>query len=88
MELMPQSVDISTVDMWIQNESRISQQGSLSRIWSPTGTRHSKVSQQQFISAYIYGAACSRTGDSFGLTLPTTNTLTMLIYRSSICTHK
>ena len=44
----------------MQDESRVGQQGSLTRIWAPTGTRPRKVKQQQFISAYIYGAACAK----------------------------
>ena len=53
------------------------QQGSLSRIWAVRGTRPRKVKQQQFISTYIYGAACHHTGQSFALILPYTNTESM-----------
>lgn len=41
------------------------------------GTRPRKVRQQQFISTYIYGAACHETGQSFALILPYTNTESM-----------
>lgn len=75
------------VDIWVQDESRVGQQGSLSRIWAPTGTRPRKVKQQQFISAYIYGAACAKTGDSFGLILPTTNTIAMQTYIDQLSKH-
>ena len=63
------------------------QQGSLSRIWAPTGTRPRKVRQQQFISAYIYGASCAETGDSFGLIFPSTNTQLMQIYLDQLSEH-
>ena len=78
---------MSVVDIWVQDESRIGQQGSLCRIWAPTGSRPRKVKQQQFISAYIYGAACARSGDSFGLILPNTNTITMQIYIDQLSKH-
>ena len=84
---MPESIDMSVVDIWVQDESRIGQQGSLCRIWAPTGSRPRKVKQQQFISAYIYGAACARSGDSFGLILPNTNTITMQIYIDQLSKH-
>jgi len=84
---VPESVDIAIIDIWVQDESRIGQQGSLCRIWAPTGSRPRKVKQQQFISVYIYGAACSKTGDSFGLILPTTNTVAMQIYIDLLSTH-
>ena len=66
-----------------QDETRIGQQGSLTRIWAPKGTRPRKVKQQQFISTYIYGSACAATGESFGLILPYTNTETMKLYLSN-----
>ena len=78
--MIPDSIDLSTVEIWQQDESRFGQQGSLTRIWAPTGTRPRKVKQQQFISAYIYGAACATTGETFGFVLPYTNTDAMQLY--------
>ncbi len=82
--LLPDSIDLSSVDIWQQDESRIGQQGSLTRIWAPTGTRPRKVKQQQFIYTYIYGAACAATGETFGLVLPYTNTNAMQIYLNKL----
>ena len=82
---MPEDIDISMIDIWVQDESRIGQQGSLTRIWAPTRPR--KVKQQQFISAYIYVAACAKTKDSFGLILPTTNTISMQTYIDQLSKH-
>ena len=71
----------------MQDESRVGQQGSLTRVWAPRGTRPRKVRQKQFISAYIYGAACAITGDSFGLILPKTNTQSMQIFLDGLSFH-
>ena len=79
-KLIPKSIDLSTVDIWQQDESRFGQQGSLTRIWAPTGTRPRKVRQRQFISTYLYGSACAATGETFGLVLPYTNTNAMHLY--------
>ena len=57
-ELLPKNIDRCKVDIWSQDETRVGQQGSLTRIWAKRGTRPRKVRQQQFISTYIYGAAC------------------------------
>ncbi|WP_232310110.1 MULTISPECIES: IS630 family transposase [Francisella] len=73
--------------MWVQDESRVGQQGSLTRIWAPTGTRPRKVKQGQFISTYIYGAACAKSRDSFGLILPTANTIAMQTYLNQLSNH-
>ena len=76
-KLLPTDIEPSKVDIWSQDETRVGQQGSLSRIWAPRGTRPRKVKQQQFISTYIYGAACHRTGQSCALILPYVNTDSM-----------
>ena len=36
---MPEDIDISMIDIWVQDESRIGQQGSLTRIWAPDHAR-------------------------------------------------
>ena len=84
---MPPDINFSKVEIWQQDETRIGQQGSLTRIWAPTGTRPRKVKQQQFISTYIYGAVCSQTGDSFALILPYTNTDAMQLYLVELSKH-
>ena len=76
-KLLPKNIDKSNVDIWSQDETRVGQQGSLTRIWAKRGTRPRKVRQQQFISTYIYGAACHDTGESFALILPYANTQAM-----------
>ena len=75
--MLPKDINLDKVDIWSQDETRIGQQGSLSRIWAKCGTRPRKVRQQQFISTYIYGAACHDNGQSFGLILPYANTFAM-----------
>ncbi|WP_425360452.1 MULTISPECIES: hypothetical protein [unclassified Candidatus Tisiphia] len=42
--LLPKDIDWSKVDIWSQDETRIGQQGSLSRIWAKRGSRPRKVS--------------------------------------------
>jgi len=85
--ILPKHIAIDSVYVWTQDESRVGQQGSLTRIWAPRGTRPRKVRQQQFISAYIYGASCASTGDSFGLIFPETNTKSMQIYLDRLSAH-
>jgi len=42
-ELLPKNIDRSKVDIWSQDETRVGQQGSLTRIWAKRGTRPRKV---------------------------------------------
>ena len=61
------------VDIWFQDEARVGQQGSQTRIWAPKGTRPRVVKQQQFISSYIYGAVCPKQRECAALVLPFAN---------------
>lgn len=79
-KLLPKEIDMKQVDVWSEDETRVGQQGSLTRIWAKRGTRPRKVRQQQFISTYIYGAACHMTGESCALILPYANTESMNIF--------
>lgn len=38
--------DLNKVDVWFQDETRVGQQGSITRMWAPKGTRPSAVRQQ------------------------------------------
>lgn len=78
--LLPREVERDKVEIWSEDESRVGQQGSLTRIWATKGTRPRKVKQKQFISTYIYGAACHQTGQSYGMILPYANTDAMNIF--------
>ena len=62
------------VDIWFQDETRVGQQGSLTRIWALKGTRPRVVRQQQFLYQYIFGAICPASGACAGLVLPFVNT--------------
>ena len=80
VNLLPSGIDLSTVEIWQQDESRVGQQGSLTRIWAKKGTRPRKIRQQQFLSTHLYGATCSKAGKSFCLVLPYTDTGSMQIF--------
>jgi hypothetical protein len=45
---LPADTDLNKVDVWFQDETRIGQQGSITRIWAKKGTRPRAVRQQQF----------------------------------------
>ena len=78
--MLPKNIEAGKVEIWSQDETRVGQQGSLTRIWAKKGTRPRKVKQRQFISTYLYGAACHQTGKSYGVVLPSTNTQSMNMF--------
>lgn len=46
------------MDIWFEDESRIGQKGTLTRIWAKRGKRPRVVRQQQYINTYIIGSVC------------------------------
>lgn len=82
--ILPPTIDLKSVDIWFQDESRVGQQGSISRVWHYKGKRPRLIRQQQFEYAYIYGAICPATGASSGLVLPVANGCGMRLHIEEI----
>ncbi len=72
-EAIPASVPMEDVDIWFQDESRIGQQGSQTRLWAKKGTRPRVVKQQQFLYQYIFGAVCPSQKTCAAIVLPFAN---------------
>lgn len=69
MKLLPDE-SYRNIDIWFQDEARIGQQGTISRIWARRGTRPRVIKQQQFEYAYIFGAVCPALDLNAALVLP------------------
>lgn len=63
-----------TIEIWLQDECRIGQQGTLTRCWAPTGSRPAAVKQTEYEWIYLFGAVNPLTGASSALLAPTVNT--------------
>lgn len=53
-------------------------------MWAPIGTRPRVIRQEQFINAYIFGAACPAQGYAEALVSPYANTEAMLVHLEQI----
>ena len=82
--VLPSEVKLEQVDVWFQDEMRIGQRGTQTRIWARRGTRPRVVRQQQSESAYIFGAVCAQRDAAVGLVLPFANTKTMALHLQEI----
>jgi transposase len=71
---LPDGVNLKNVVIGFQDESRIGQQGSTTRMWTKQGTRPCAIKQKQFISANIFGVVCPNHDSSFALVLPRKDT--------------
>jgi DDE superfamily endonuclease len=65
------------VELWFQDEARIGQKNSLTRMWGQTGSRPAAPKDLGFASAYVFGAVCPSEGKAAALIMPICNTLAM-----------
>jgi len=62
------------IAVWFQDEARVGQQGTLTRIWAERGSRPRAVWQTEYQWGYVFGAVDPLTGQSAALIAPTVNT--------------
>ena len=70
--------------MWFQDEARIGQKNSLTRVWGRTGSRPAAARDLGFASAYVFGAVCPVEGKAAALIMPVCNTAAMNHHLSEI----
>jgi hypothetical protein len=75
--ILPPGIQHEQVQIWFQDEMRIGQRGTQTRLWARKGTRPRVVRQQQSESAYIFGAVCPAQDAGVGLVLPHADTQAM-----------
>jgi transposase len=73
-DVLPADIDINKVDIWFQDEARVGQRGTATRIWTEKGSRTGIVMQQQFNSVYIFGAVCPLNDEAVGIVMPYADT--------------
>ena len=62
------------------DEARFGQQGTLTRMWAPRGSRPTAVKQTRYEWVYLYAAVEPATGVSVALQAPLVNTGTMNVF--------
>jgi len=70
--------------VWFQDEARIGQKNSLTRVWGQTGSRPAAPRDLGFSSAYVFGAVCPSEGKAAALIMPICNTAAMNHHLSEI----
>jgi len=63
--------------VWFQDEARIGQKNTLTRVWGQTGSRPAAPKDLGFASAYVFGAVCPSQGKAAALIMPICNTAAM-----------
>src|SRR5215213_5107602 len=62
------------VQVWFEDEARLGQKGTLTRVWARKGSRPRAVRQIQYTSLYVLTAVCVTTGAASALVMPELNT--------------
>ena len=65
------------MELWWQDEARIGQQGTLTRIWAERGSRPAAPRDQRYAWCYLFGAICPARGIGAALVLPCANASAM-----------
>ncbi|MGH6867791.1 MAG: IS630 family transposase [Methylocella sp.] len=68
---IPRDLAGRPVEIWFQDEARVGQHGTLTRIWAKRGTRPRIKRDRRFTWAYLFGAICPARGTGAALVMPT-----------------
>ena len=71
--LIPEHVQGQAIEFWFQDEARVGQKGTLTRLWAKRGTRPRMKRDQRHTAAYLFGAVCPARDTGVALILPGVN---------------
>jgi len=72
------------IEVWWQDEARIGQQGTLTRVWAERGSRPRAPRDQRYDWAYLFGAVCPARDVGAALVLPVANGEAMNLHLAEI----
>ncbi len=81
---LPEAAHGKPLEIWFQDEARVGQQGTLTRVWAKRGTRPRAVRDTRYKWAYIFGAFCPGRATAVGLVLPFADTEAMNAHLADI----
>ncbi len=82
--MLPASARDKPLEIWFQDEARVGQQGTLTRVWARRGTRPRAPRDTRYQWAYIFGAVCPARGTAAGLVMPFADTAAMNAHLAEI----
>ncbi len=74
---MPDHAKTKPIEIWFQDEARVGQKGTLTRIWARKGTRPRALCDTRYEWAYLFGAVCPERAVGAGIVTPYANTEAM-----------
>jgi hypothetical protein len=84
---LPDEAQGKPLEIWFQDEARVGQQGTLTRLWAKRGTRPRAPKDCRYAWAYIFGAVCPARATGAALVMPYANTEAMNAHLAEISAH-
>jgi hypothetical protein len=84
---LPARAQGKSIEIWFQDEARVGQQGTLTRIWARRGTRPRGPRDRRYAWAYLFGAVCPERAIGAALVLPYVNAEAMSLPLAEISRH-
>jgi len=81
---IPEHARGKPIELWWQDEARVGQQGTLTRLWAERGSRPPAPRDCRYDWAYIFGAVCPARGAGAALVLPSANAEAMNLHLAEI----
>lgn len=72
------------IEIWFQDEARVGQKGTLTRVWARRGSRPRAVRDTRYDWAYIFGAVCPQRETGAALVMPLANAEAMNAHLAEI----
>lgn len=82
--MIPEAARGKPLEIWFQDEARLGQQGTLTRVWAKRGSRPRAPRDQRYEWAYLFGAACPDRRATAALVLPNANAEAMNLHLEEI----
>jgi len=72
------------IEIWFQDEARVGQKGTLTRVWARRGSRPPAPRDQRYDWAYLFGAVCPARRAAAAVVLPIANAEAMNLHLAAI----
>ena len=81
---LPETARGKPLEVWWQDEARVGQQGTLTRLWAARGSRPPAPRDLRYSWAYLFGAVCPARDAGAALVLPHANSEAMNLHLAEI----
>jgi hypothetical protein len=81
---LPPQAQGKPIEVWFQDEARVGQQGTITRVWAKRGSRPRAPRDRRYRWAYLFGAVCPARGVGAALVLPEANIAAMNLHLAEI----